>query len=66
MPSGDRDEVVDFGGGCLDFGGCLVVERHKLLLGCVPLSGRGGIFRQKKPFDLNQKAYHMSSDLQEI
>ena len=42
----DRDEVVDFGGGCLDFlgGGCLVVERHKLLLGCVPLSGRGGFF----------------------
>ena len=43
----DRDEVVDFGGGCL------VVERHKLLLGCAPLSGRGGIFRQKKePLDL--------------
>ena len=43
---GARDEVVDFGGGCLDFfgGGCLVVERHKLLLGCVPLSGRGGFF----------------------
>lgn len=36
------DEVVDFGGGCLD------VELHKLLLGCGPLSGRGGFFWQKK------------------
>jgi len=35
-------------------------------LGVCPCRGGVEFLDKKKPFDLNQKAYHMSSDLQEI